>query len=756
MYIACLRTTDKTIQIQFSPMLPTHLLKTRHALGAFFALAFFALYSYTAARYNVGYGDADEMIVTGHLLSVPHPSGYPLIVILVKLFTILPIPGSIAFKANLLSSFLHAGTLLLLFYIAFRLLDEIFPSTLSKAKSSTPVLPENHRRAVALLGTSILGLSTLFWMYAGIIEVFALNSFILAATLLSALQWRHHSLATPTLTSSHLKWFFLTVLLTGIGLAHLQTYVLVLPGLGILWWISLTKPQRLQYLRPVILMPALLLLGLSWLLPNLLLFWLNGNQQYFSWFFEQNRLGWWRMITRQDYTGFIPEKQLQVAAYFAGINPAKFMSSMLSYIGIVFSQFTFLGIATAFLGFLLLWKYKRSLAITFGLLYIISGPLFGGRVGVPEDKPQNIEYRMEFGISQRQYLQGYVILGILLSIGLAYIITHKRIPSSYRTYTTYSLGAVTLIWLFIGNWPVANQRANQEINQYGRVLLDSAEANSVIVCFSDLACFSLFYLQLVEGYRTDVTILIKNPNYRRYFLDDNPQYQGYRYGANPFFTADIIAWNASQRTTYLTEPTGYYIDYIGLEGDAYFLIPQGYLYKIVKQIPESVPAVPTEFTQKYLEHLPSSKDYWRSGFSDYLANNHTITGIIYSKLGDKATAQQHFSLAIRLSPRYPLPQAYLPQLANYAGDPNYAYGKTAKTSTELLEQGLTLIKQNQLDSAYKLLRKASFADPRAIEPHWQLAQLYLRGNFPDQYRQELEYILRYHPDYQAAKDALPN
>lgn len=722
------------------------------ALGFF--LIFFALYVFCAARTNVGYGDSDELIVSGYLLSAAHPPGYTVMVLLTKLATLLPIAGSIAFRANVLSSFLHALTLICLFFVSLYILDEVVPSETKKKGSIVPSpITEIHKRILSLIGVSILGLSTLFWLYAGVIEVFALNNLLVGLMLLTAYLWRKSSSNQTQLNFDQLKYFFLTTAIAGIGLSNVQTYVLILPCLGLFWWLSLNGAQRRLYLHPGVLISFIAILGLCWFIPNFLLFWLNGRQQEFSWFFPQSWPGWWHMVTRQDYTGYIPEKQLQVAAYFAGVSPTKFIMAMGAYVGMVSSHFTILGFLIACGGGYYLWKQNRSLAICLVAFFLISGPLFAGRVGIPEYRPENLEYRMEYGIIQRQYLQGYVLLAVFFPLGLVWLYSLKNVSISVRKFSTYTLSAVILLWLAIGNWSVADQRQNESVNAYGRALLDSAEQNSVIVCFADVSCFSLFYLQIVEGYRPDVTVLIKNSNYRKYFFDQHPQYLGFPYGANPFFTADLISWNAFQRTTYLSEPTGYYIDYIGLEGRAYYLIPEGYLYKVVKQIPDAVAEYSYPVSEQFALDRPSAKDSWRSGFADYLANNHNVNGLIYSKLGNKSAAQQNFAYAARLAPQFPPPHTYLSQLAAYEGDPNYAYGDKAQTSQQLLEASNELIKQNQLDAGYKLLLHATFADPLAVEPRWQLAQLYLQGGFADQYRQQLDYILRYHPDYEPAKQA---
>src|SRR5687768_5388986 len=56
------------------------------------------------------FGDWGEMQTVPHVLGVAHPTGYPTYILLSWLAHLLPV-GSIAFRANLLSAVLVAGTL---------------------------------------------------------------------------------------------------------------------------------------------------------------------------------------------------------------------------------------------------------------------------------------------------------------------------------------------------------------------------------------------------------------------------------------------------------------------------------------------------------------------------------------------------------------------------------------------------------------------------------------------------------------------
>ena len=63
--------------------------------AAALAAAIFAVYALGACR-SIYVGDSGELVTAAHVLGVPHPTGYPLYVLLGKLWTLLVPFGSVA------------------------------------------------------------------------------------------------------------------------------------------------------------------------------------------------------------------------------------------------------------------------------------------------------------------------------------------------------------------------------------------------------------------------------------------------------------------------------------------------------------------------------------------------------------------------------------------------------------------------------------------------------------------------------------
>ena len=115
-----------------------------------------------------GGADGGDLIAAAALNGVPHPSGYPLYLLLAKPFLVLPF-GNLAFRANLFSAFCFALASALLFIGALQWLQD--------RKFALPAA------AVAALS---FGLSPLVWSQAVIAEVYGLQALLSVIILLQA------------------------------------------------------------------------------------------------------------------------------------------------------------------------------------------------------------------------------------------------------------------------------------------------------------------------------------------------------------------------------------------------------------------------------------------------------------------------------------------------------------------------------------------------------------------------------------------
>ena len=147
--------------------------------------------------------DSAEFQTLAYTLGMTHPTGYPVYLLLAKLFTLLVPVRDIAYRVNLLSAVLAALVLSIL-YLAGRMLA--------------------GWRLAAVAGALSLGTIGLFWSQAIIAELYTAAAAFIATEFFLVLAWRQNG-----------KWGYLFAagLLGGLSLGVHSTVVLIAPAIMI-------------------------------------------------------------------------------------------------------------------------------------------------------------------------------------------------------------------------------------------------------------------------------------------------------------------------------------------------------------------------------------------------------------------------------------------------------------------------------------------------------------------------------------------
>lgn len=153
---------------------------------------------------GIGYsGDAAKFQYAGKILGVPHAPGYPLYVLLSRIFIILPV-GSIAFRVSLMSAFFALLTLAVLYFI----------------------LLELGASSWVAAGTALsFAFSRTFWTQSVVAEVYTLNCFFLGLIIFFLLRWVH---------TKNRNYFYAAIFFLGLSLSHHGTLLLMAPAVFVL------------------------------------------------------------------------------------------------------------------------------------------------------------------------------------------------------------------------------------------------------------------------------------------------------------------------------------------------------------------------------------------------------------------------------------------------------------------------------------------------------------------------------------------
>ncbi|MBV6396453.1 MAG: hypothetical protein HFACDABA_02051 [Anaerolineales bacterium] len=197
-------------------------MRSRFAPPALLVAALLWVYGSTLApglTWSHGGADGGDLIAATATGGVPHPTGYPLYLLLAGMFQRLPI-GPLAFRTNLLSACAMIGAALLVFF----LVEQYFlrASRLVAASSG-------------LAAAFSFALAPLVWSQAVITEVYALHALFVAALLFLC------SGVAPNLLENKLD--YVTGLACGLAIGNHLTSIFLLP-LALFWkqdWATLWR-----------------------------------------------------------------------------------------------------------------------------------------------------------------------------------------------------------------------------------------------------------------------------------------------------------------------------------------------------------------------------------------------------------------------------------------------------------------------------------------------------------------------------------
>jgi hypothetical protein len=491
-----------------------------------------ALAVYTATlNPTVSHGDSGEMIAVVHTLGVPHPPGFPLYVLLAKLFAIVPI-GSVAARINFFSAVCDAMAAFFLCRATALLSGTIWSG---------------------LLAAGLFAFSPLVWPYAVTAEVFALNNLFAAALL-----WL--STLTMAMESDTRRARLLTVTACVFGLGLANHYVLVLlagPALALQVFVL---ERRILTGRLLFRLAGAFLLGL---VPYAYLMIAPRFGSPIAWGDTSTLQGFLDHVLRREYGALQLAESSSSTVRDTALHRLSAFAMRLTTTTAGLAPLFALAAVPAILrrGGL---RFVASLwAIGLACHLFVFASLSNLSVIDP----------VHATVQERFWQQSIVVLAALAGLGVAHIA--GLLPRA-RTQILAAAGIVVPVALVVTHFHVMDQRHHTFFRDYGRAILDSLPANAVLLITSDEAVGSVRYLQTVEGLRPDVRILptgqVTTPWFRplaaRHFpgVTLPPSPQGSPFSARQFFDINLpaariflvnkVPWLSTLEESYLAVPVG--------------------------------------------------------------------------------------------------------------------------------------------------------------------------------------------------------
>jgi tetratricopeptide (TPR) repeat protein len=422
---------------------PRRLSRADWLQAALIAAVAFALYALTTPR-TVAFEDDGLFVLAAYFLGVAHPPGYPLFVLVGKLFTFLPF-GSVAYRVHLASGFFGGLSCALLWLCARTLLES---------------------RAAAALGALGLAFSPVFWSQAIIAEVYTLNTFFFLLLTLLALR------------GAPLPWL---AFLFGLSLTdHWPLMGLVAPGFLVLLW-----PRRQEFLRRL---PLLTVLGILGLAPYAWMVVRSWQWLPISYYGPLETLAdLWHMVSRAGYES--TDRSIS-AGWLDRIQFFEFLGAE------VLRQFAVVGTLIAALGFAL---QRRLLGGRIALFLTIAF--------VMPTVVLLVLLRFDYDLVTKHVfhvypLPAYAVAALWLALGFAWLEQRYQVRPAYAASACVALLALILA---VGSRPNLLWDYDWEA-RYAKTVLRMLPKDAVLFVRGDVDLAPIAYLYLVEGWRPDIEL----------------------------------------------------------------------------------------------------------------------------------------------------------------------------------------------------------------------------------------------------------
>jgi len=422
------------------------------------------LYGLTAAPYLTWAhdgADGGELLAAAETLGIAHPPGYPTYLLLLHLWTRLPL-GDLAHRGNLFSALCAAGSVALftrLVAVQFRRERGLLPQV-----------------AALLAGLLVATMPTL-WAQATISEVYTLNALFFVAVWWALWRWEVAS------SSEHPRsglWLVAAGFFLGFGLGNHLSLALLVPG-AVVW---IARGRGPTWWKP--LAGLVVGLGIYAYLPLRARAWPPIN-----WGNPQSWEGFWWLVSGQLYQGFV-----------FGLPAGQILPRLSAWAALMRDQFGWIPLALGWMG---LWaeitqarrRRLASLGLTF-LLYTVYALGYDTTDSYVYLLPAHFIFAwwVARGLSSlAPTADGGLLEGLKPPIGKG-----VRIAAVILLCATVGYNMVT-------QYPTLDLHDDREAWTYGHETLAEMPEDALLLATGDRHLFALWYFRYGVGARSDVAVV---------------------------------------------------------------------------------------------------------------------------------------------------------------------------------------------------------------------------------------------------------
>jgi hypothetical protein len=488
------------------------------------SLAVLVLYLVTLAP-STAMWDTSEYIAAAYTLGLPHPPGNPFFVLIGRVFSILPIAGSVAARVNILAAVASAVSAGMWFLITERVLVGWFT--------------ERWQRVTAGALAALIGATAFTVWNQSVVNEKVYTVSLVGIAIISWLMIRWSD--DPDGPKAD-RLLVLVAYLLGLGYANHMAGMLAAPAAGLA--VVIRRPRTLVRWKLILACVGAIIIGMTPFItqpiraahyPEL-----NEGEPTGC----KTGIGWSCTFSKETWDSFM-----------YNFNRGQYGKPSLSERQAPFTA------QVAMYWYYFKWQWLRDahgeqpgLQSVLAALFLVLG-FFGGWVHYQRDRRSfwyfgtlifsatllliyylNFKYGAtqpagpEVGIEQREvrdrdyfYLWAFSAWGVWASLGLVFIweslaslfgTQRQTLPNKQVVTMPVGRGwrlaspvlALALIPL-LANWSTAPRRGQTDTRDFAADLLNSVEPYGVLVTVGDNDTFPLWYAQAVEGIRKDVVVV---------------------------------------------------------------------------------------------------------------------------------------------------------------------------------------------------------------------------------------------------------
>ncbi|MEO8167274.1 MAG: DUF2723 domain-containing protein, partial [bacterium] len=447
------------------------------------ALFAFIVYLKTLAP-SVTFIDSGELAAVASTLGIAHPTGYPLFTLLGWIFSRLPIASEVIVRLNIMAAFFCAAGIFFFYHLVHFVLTGVFGRNTALKFSKKETLPVAIRASSA--GAALLlAFSETYWAQAVAIEVYSLHVLFLSLVTLFFFKAIFQDQWSRDERSGSNVWWYAFALTLGFSFANHMTTVLLAPGFLFLYFATQGFGQ--QSWKRIALMAVPFLVGLSVYvyLP------LRASMS--------PAMNWGNPTTLEKFIWHWSGKQYRVWIFSsteAAGRQFKYFISTLPF------EFAYVGLFLALAGAVVFFRGHKKVAATFLILFVSC-----------------ILYSINYDIHD---IDSYFLLAyfcIAIFCGAALLLLFRLLHDKLNAATIGSLILFISMIPCIVHYNQTDESNNYLVEDYTMNMFSSLQPDALVLSYQwDYWVSASFYYQLVNDYRTDVTVVDKELLRRSWYL----------------------------------------------------------------------------------------------------------------------------------------------------------------------------------------------------------------------------------------------